>query len=174
MRRIDPWGIDFRTKIALLLLVVLGSTIALAADYVSTAFGFKAAFPGEVQQSRVEPNDDNFIAYSANRTWAGQVQVVSMPGLDKTEITNEFMDATLKGLAGGAPMTVTSSHYTTFQGYPAVAATGTMNATAGVIDVNLLLVFAKNRNRMYAIDVLVVRAGDHSVVQPFMDSFEFR
>jgi hypothetical protein len=49
-----------------------------------------------------------------------------------------------------------------------------MNATAGVIDVNLLLVFAKNRNRMYAIDVLVVRAGDHSVVQPFMDSFELR
>jgi hypothetical protein len=174
MCRIDRSSLSTPAKISLLGLVVFVSTLALAADYVSTALGFKANFPGEVQLSRIEPNDDNFIAYSPDKTWAGQVQVISIAGLDKTEITNDYMDSQLKEIADAAPLTVTSSHYATFQGYPAVAATGTINAKAGVVDVTLLLVFTKNRNRMYVADVLVIHGGDHSFVQPFLDSFEIR
>ena len=154
------------------MLVVLISTFALGADYVSTVFGFKATFPGEVQQSRIEPNDDNFVGYAPSKAWAGQVQVLSIPGMDKTEITSDYMDARLKEIIEGAQMTLVSSRHTTFQGNPAITVAGTLNA--GAIDVNMVIVFTQSRNRIYSADVVLLHSADHSVVQPFLDSFELR
>jgi hypothetical protein len=177
-----------KTRISLVLLVVLIANFATAADkYVSRDFGFAASFPADVVHTQVTPDVNRFSANVPGGAWVAQVKVtknVVMP----QKVTKEFMEAKLaECLKDGGMVQDGATSFTTFQGYPAILATATFIADnrstnrvaySAVVDMKLIFVEGQNlikgQNRVYWVAGWAIKGGDRSGILSFLDSFELR
>jgi hypothetical protein len=164
------------------LLLVMIATSAMAADkYLSSDFGFAAAFPADVVQTQVTSDVSTFVAGAPGGGWVAQIKAfknVTMP----QDVGKKFMETKLAEVLSDGGMTQTgNSSYTQFHHYPALFTTATFfvnNANTSYLSrrvaVDMELIFVPAQNRFYFVAGWAVQGLDRSAIQPFINSFELR